>query len=108
RTLHDVDALDLFGADVVEEARTSAADVRLSNARRRLDVGASLLDAHTVDDHERIVRERSGADAANADACATANGAVRLGERYTGCAAVQHILHCGDRLLLHQLRGLDL
>src|SRR5690349_5261206 len=107
RSLHDLNVLDLFRIEVVEEARSPPTDAGLPDVVR-VDARTALLHPHTVDDHEWIVRQRSGTDAANPNACSAANTTVRLDERYTGGAAVQHVLHCRDRLLLHELRGLDL
>ena len=66
--LDDVDALDLFGIDVVERRRGRSARADAAVARLRVD-------ANAVDVHDRIVVERERRLPADSDARARANGA---------------------------------
>ena len=62
RTLHDLDALDVVGIEVVPARRRRGAEALVLHAGR-----LRVVDAYAVDVDERLIREREARDAANAD-----------------------------------------
>ena len=101
--LHDLDALDFVGIDVVEKRRMPAADVHRAVERRR-----ARFDFDPVHVDEGVVRERRAAQSANSHARARADRAVLLDEGDAGHATVQQILHVRDRRRIDDPGGVHL
>src|SRR4051794_2641240 len=67
-TLHDLDALDVFRIQIVQPTDALATGARRPpTAVSTRAVRDARIDAHTVDEHERIIRQGDGRRAANSN-----------------------------------------
>ena len=99
RSLHDLDVLDLVGADVVGaiRLRTAGEEVRRAGVARH---------AHPVDDVDRIVREAERVVAANTHAPAAARLRA-AGDLHARGSRREHVLDVADRRRRNKVRCVD-
>src|SRR5690606_21646467 len=96
RPLQDLDRLDIGRVDVVQTRRRLTA---YAEAER----GLRALDAHTVDDDQRRVRERNAVRAADTNARARPRHPRALEDRLARDLALQELRGVRDRRELHVL-----